>query len=698
MTYLPSLIKKIDNFYHLINLGAVTPDYSYDPTKPQEEEIDERGDKLYQDIMSNLDDFENQSIADEVWTLAELYKGAILSGAGFAECLKRAEAAKSSVENFANGAVDARDLANAKKYISEMQVNLTKAVKSAPPVAKNDQEVAARNKAIINNIKDQQTKELMSESIKEKSLTGEEFVYEKGKPGEESSHLIGNPTGVDKRKEQYEQEIEHLKNAQNDPNYHFSEAERKNVPLLIAINRRLLSQMQAFVRAEATLSAAPEDPEYKAAFEKEKAQLDSLRKERYKIRIELSKHFQMKRYDQFVEQSNKAGDPKEKQWLDLNARLAQLTLSDKYNKRPLVAALSQLIAETGKIIKPAMGQETFVPIEINKTRFDELVDQIKEANSKLLDPKVYDEIRAARKAKEHGLIGEIQRRQKGKRGGGSRRSKLSREDIGAATFHGLVDKLSEKINTATHVSKLNVTQFKNSAGKKVHNELKDFVDDLAESLRNVVKFNRPEDHQAKFAAIRVLKEKMKEAVEREPAIKALEINARLLPFFKAYEAKLYMIDRWKGNKPWNLDNNQKRFVIDLLNDFDRLMRITEEYWGGRSQLDANFGSAMDYISKVLGVLEYETGVYAYRAGDLPEEEVLIEEPVIEEKPVGVRVEPPRVRVPGIRVPAPQPKIEEELEEAPEEESELKRMWRSLQSSKRKEIFENLIKMGRNTNV
>src|SRR5208283_4077033 len=157
-----------------------------------------------------------------------------------------------------------------------------------------------------------------------------------------------------------------------------------------------------------------------------------------------------------------------------------------------------------------MGQETFESLNITPQRMQELVLDIKQARNKTLTPEQYDEIRASRKTKERGLIGDIQRRQKGRRGGGSRRARLSREDIGAATFHGLVDKLSEKINTATHVSKLHVTQFKNSAGKKIHNDLKPFVDNLAEALRNIVKFNRDEDRQAKYAAIKVLKEKIDE--------------------------------------------------------------------------------------------------------------------------------------------------------------------------------------------
>jgi hypothetical protein len=614
MTYLPSLIKKIDNFYHLINLGAVTPDYSYDPNKPQEQEIDERGDKLYQDIMSNLDNFENSSIADEVWTLAELYKASLLTGSGFDECLKRAKAAKGSVKDLANGAVDARDLADATRYILEIELNLTKAARSAPPVPKDDQVIAAQFKAIINDVKEKQANEEMAE---------QDSVYEEKKgedAGEDFGYLIGNQIGVDKRKEQYEQEIAHLKEAQNNPNYQFSESERKNVPLLINVNRRLLAQMQSFVRVEATLSAAPEDPEYKAAFEKEKEQLNVLRKERYKIRVELAKHFQTKKYDQFIEQANKATDPREKAWFDLNARFQQLRLSDKYNKKPLTAAIMQLIEETGKIVKPLMGQESFIPINITTQREQELIAQVKDADAKTLTPEKYDEIRAARKAKEHGLLGDIIRRQKGRRGGGSRRSRINQYDVGSATFHGLVDKLSEKINTALHVSKLNITQYKNAAKQKVHNELKPQVDAVAEALRNIVKFNREEDRQAKYKAIRELKEKIKERMDKETAIKSLEKNVRLMEFFKAYEAKLYFIDRMtKEGTDWTLTNQQKQYIAKTIEDFDRLSQIVDKYYGGKNQLEPNFRGTIDYIENILNRLEYESKMSTVRENDIPAE-------------------------------------------------------------------------------
>lgn len=613
MTYLPNLIRRVEDFY---SSAAIIPDYSYDPNKPQEEEIDERGDKLYQNIMSNLDNFENSSIADEVWTLAELYKAAILTGSGFDECLKRARSAKASVKDLANGAVDARDLATAIKYISEIELNLTKSAKSAPPATQNDPAVAAQFKAIIDEVKEKQANE---------EMTKQDVVYEKGFVGDaaqsgESGHLVGNPVGVDKRREQYEQEIEQLKSAQNDPNYHFSESERKNVPLLIAINRKLLFQMQSFVRAEATLSAAPDDVEYKAAFEKEKEQLNTLRKERYKIRVELSKHFQTKKYDQFVEQANKATNPKEKQWFDLNASLQQLRLSDKYNKKPLTAALQQLIEETGQINKPLMGQETFVPIDITSERMQELIAEIKEANTKTLTPQKYDEIRAARKAKEHGLLGDIVRRQKGRRGGGSRRTRLNRYDVGSATFHGLIDKLSEKINTALHVSKLNITQYMNAAKKKVHNELKPQVDAVAEALRNIVKFNREEDRQAKYEAIRVLKEKIKERLDKEPAMRSLEKNVRLMEFFKAYEQKLYVIDGWtKGGTDWSLTDQRRQSIAKTIEDFDRLSQIVDKYYGGKNQLEPNFRGTIDYIENILNRLEYESKMSTVRENDIPDE-------------------------------------------------------------------------------
>jgi hypothetical protein len=387
MTYLPSLIKKIDNFYHLINLGAVTPDYSYDPNKPQEQEIDERGDKLYQDIMSNLDNFENSSIADEVWTLAELYKASLLTGSGFDECLKRAKAAKGSVKDLANGAVDARDLADATRYISEIELNLTKAARSAPPVPKDDPAIIAQFKAISNSVKEKQAAEEMA---------GQESVYEKGMEGNESSYLVGNPTGVNKRREQYELEIQELQKTLNGPGHHISEIEKQVMGLLIKADEKLLAQMQTFVEAKTVLSAAPQDPEYNATYNEASKELNKLRQERAKIRVGLAKSFQIKKANYFTEQSKNKTGP-EKEWLERKAEFYKLRSEDKYNKKPAIHALLAMLEATGKIITPVMGHETFVPINISDEMRQELNTKINETREKLLTPAEFDRNRTVEK-------------------------------------------------------------------------------------------------------------------------------------------------------------------------------------------------------------------------------------------------------------------------------------------------------------
>src|SRR5208283_1597681 len=168
MTYLPNLIRRIDDFYHLISSAApITPDYSYDPHKPQELETDERGDKLFRKIMADLDDerFENPTIASEVDAMANLYlfftsNMEKVTHKQIEDALAQAKSSKKSIGLFANDPIDEAEKNQANKYISEIEENLVKINKLISEKSpQNTAEMDAQLQKVKEEIKEKQAVE-----------------------------------------------------------------------------------------------------------------------------------------------------------------------------------------------------------------------------------------------------------------------------------------------------------------------------------------------------------------------------------------------------------------------------------------------------------------------------------------------------------------------------------------------------------
>jgi hypothetical protein len=234
------------------------------------------------------------------------------------------------------------------------------------------------------------------------------------------------------------------------------------------------------------------------------------------------------------------------------------------------------------------------------------LQKIEEANKTRISHSEYDRRQTEERAKQQGKIGPVAKRP-GRVGGGKPGEKIHQYDIGAATFNGLVDKFSEKINTSAHVARLNVTQEVNAEKKKVHNQLKPLVDAVSKAIQK-------KDNRAKFEAIKMLKQKMVEWNNRAPAIKALSRNIKWLPFFNKMKTDLETIAAWKSDAGWDLNDNKKIFISNVIRGADRLTEAYERYYQGKGapkgvvQLEISFDNTVKYLDIITAQLSKETGI------------------------------------------------------------------------------------------
>lgn len=215
----------------------------------------------------------------------------------------------------------------------------------------------------------------------------------------------------------------------------------------------------------------------------------------------------------------------------------------------------------------------------------------------------YDRGQTEERARQHGKIGPAPKRP-GRIGGGVPKAKIHQYDMGAATFNGLVDKFSEKVNTAAHVARLNITQERDSSKKKVHNQLKPFVEAVSKAIQK-------KDDRAKYEAIKALKAQMTEWSHKATAIKAMSRNIKWMPFFKRIEGDLATIAGWKTEAGWDLNENKKSFISNVIRGAGRISEAYGRYYQGQgkgagtSQLEISLDSTVEYMNKLIAQLSKE---------------------------------------------------------------------------------------------
>lgn len=649
MTYLPNIIKKIDDFFRLASAFETIkrvaadpeeddfeepePDYSqYDDPRFQKvnkeegagESDESSGPGLYPNIINIASSIDktNEDVAAELLLIAAIYKRAVEINGGYNYVKRILSTALNSIDDLVGGDMPDEEenpiLSEAENLINMISADIIQRAKTSPNQM-NDAQAERELKEVKSTFNQAEAREEMET---------QKSVMERGPKDKPGVHGVG-PVGPLETPQKYLNEIIRLKDGlENDPSISLDVAPsersinqniRSHMENLIGVLSELVKKLPEVLDLEGKVKDAPDDPETKEAFIKAAQELSQLRAQRRDLEQRVRKYILAKEMEDLEKQFVLARDPRHKKWIGEKIALQRVRLSNDYNKNPEIKARKSLIKATGTFDDAG---ENFIPLSPPPEMLQRLQDEIKAAEDVKIDKKKYDEIQSRQRAKSHGQTSEYQTRRKGRRGGGSLRARLHQYDIGAATFHGLVDKLGEKINTATHVSRLAVTQIKEKGKAKTHNALKPYVDALSKAIQK-------KDNKAKYDAIKALKAQLVDWSHKAPEIRALEKNVRLLPFFKKYEAELDLIAKWKkGNEPWNLDEAQRNYIKQVLESWDNLLRIYGRYYqgikapAGVTQLDLNYGKAVEYISAVLNRLEYETDIYAERAE--PQEQLRVE--------------------------------------------------------------------------
>jgi hypothetical protein len=603
MTYLPSLIKKIDDFYSLTEsltrlkrLGAETWTM---PDDPEEEEGGALpGDEfsgLYPKVMDIINEINasesNEDIANELQLIAELYKKAVEINGGYKavqDYIRRAMANIDMLIDESDGTIgeDIRDLAD--EALEDLSSDLRQRAKTAPGTQASEVQAAAQLKDVKNQFNSAEV---------QKEVASQKSVYERGKPGQETGHTIVRKTAETPAK--YAKEIARLRETLQTTT---DSANKTNIEFLITTLVELVEAMNNVKRLEGELKVSPGDPPTVEAFKQVTTRLEELRKQRLLYRRKLNELILKDDQTQLRRRMYETRDAREKAWLEERIRLLDLRMNEKLlRKRDMIKALKARINSSGVLDERGDFQALTIPEATHQA----LEEAYQAGSLKSITKADYDRKQTIERGVEHGKRGPVPERQKGRVGGGRAGERIHNYELDNATFPGLVDKLNEKINTSAHVARLNITQMVVDK-KKVHNELKPFVDRVSKAIQK-------KDNAAKLVAIKELKAQMKIRMDKAPAIKALARNIRWLPFFQRVKTELETIAGWNIDSDKNFDETKTTTIQKALIAGRKVTDAYRHYYpetGPKrpNQLEIAFDGTVRYLDDVLDQLSRRSGV------------------------------------------------------------------------------------------
>lgn len=661
MTYLPSLIRKIEDFCRLsedfrtINRFAAPnpwddPNFGMESGEASEEDGEDNQTvsiPYFDDLMNVSHQVEDPGLAQQLRVLAELYRYTISMGGGYATIAR-------AITNLKNMYSDGSD-SNIEFILNGMMKELSKAAGGVAALSGRDnpsfiEKLSQLKSDIENRERAEQSGALdaYNEQIGSPGATGEtaEELSEAGLTPEEAEiinpaalgfdnkddpktnkgwHTVGNGRPYKNWKEYYENEV---------ASYEADRAVETNTDIknvltkLIGLLPNISQLTEAALKLTGELKVVPSE----AGEAKKQAiltKLNALKGERRLLRNSIRTSQLKKEKQKLSEELAATRDPREQELLKQKIALNELTTSndvykgDERNRRlALISAMSG-----GNYPGPQTYQDLLEKIkEASKKRVSKVAYDAKQSTERaLMHGKISNEIdlkkavlegkitnkqfedamRWIEKAKQQGKSTEIIPREKGRKGGGTKGAPINMFDTEQATFPGLVQKFGDKINTSAHVARLNVTQIVVDK-KKVHNELKPFVDTVSKAIQK-------KDAAAKLTAIKALKQEMKNRMDKAPAIKALSRNIKWLPFFHKVKADLETIAGWQTEQGWDLNENKTMFIKNLINNGGKIANDYRNYYpetGPRrpNQLDISFDNTVAYMDAVLYQLSKRTGV------------------------------------------------------------------------------------------
>lgn len=640
MTYLPSLIKKIDDYHRLseafASLKKMGQGY-YMPDEPEDEEPEaapEGGSDigLYPEVMATINslsdesnDYKYDDIAHELSLIAELYKRAVEINGGFnqmKEYIKRTMANIDMMIDESDGRIgeDVRDIAD--ETLENLSSDLRQRAKSSITQQMDEPQAAAILKSVKDDFNRQEAQQEMAE---------QKSVYERGKPGEETGHGI-SARAVPETPEKYAKQIETLKaslDAETDPN------NKANIVELIQTLAALIKQMAATKSLEDEVKITPDDTEKKEEFIKAAELLNQLRAKRLTLKRKMNEFLLSKDEEKLEAQFAKSNNPKEMEWLQQQIDLLRVRKSNDLRKRDEIKARKAKINSWGVIDEHGDFQSLNVP-ETERIALDRAIQLGQEKKVSKAD---YDRSLTEQRAKIQGRVPAKRAPQRGGWAPYERQTSLDKSMFDPSYFPLLASKIGPGINTAVSGATYYIAREKEGGVVA----LKPFIEAVSKAIRS-------KDNVAKFRAIAKLREETSKYVlgKNKDAVASYEIALRLTPFFRKIDESVKVIASWQKDGQWPLDDAKKQFVKDTTVYIAKMVEIYQRQYGHKR---SNFNSlATILLPKVKEYLEQivlgESFNLGLRVEDKPEQQV--------------RVAP-----------------EEEVEEMPEEQSDAKKRMRLM---------------------
>lgn len=595
MTYLPSLIKKIDDFYNLTksfaNLNKSAQQSWSMPDDPEEEEETtppEEDGNLYSNIMNvanslsnDANDHQNEDVANELVLIGELYKKALEINGGYNQLIKAISTALANIDSMiddSDGVIgeDVRDAAE--DVLEETASDLRRRSKAS--IGSQADETAAMN--ALRAVKQQfNTQEARQE------MEGQKSVYEKGKPGEESGHGISARAPLE-TPEKYAREMKRLEDSLPSES---DVAQKKDMEELGRTLARLIKQMTEVTRLQDLLKITPEDKQTQQELIAAEKYLIDLRTQRRILKTKLNEVLLKKEQLDLANQFNKTRNPEEQKWLKEKIDLLGLQLNRKIlRKRDEIQARKVKINSMGVVDEHGDFQSLTIPEE-QRIALNKAIEQGKQQT---ISKTEYDRSLTEQRGKGQGRE-DVPNLPSDQRGGWR---PIVQKDFSRFTFPALAKELRDRNNTAIDSARRYMTNEK-EGGKSM---LKDSVKAVSDAIRK-------KDNAAKYAAILNLKNKIKETFKlQEPAFQSYRRSIKLLPIFKRIEESVYGIIPWQNDDGIWAPKNME-FIQNIISDIDKLEDQYAKYYQSKGRpafsydISPRFDAVLKFLPKISKYLE-----------------------------------------------------------------------------------------------
>ena len=615
MTYLPSLIRKIDEFYKL----AAPPEAWTMPDEPEEESSEEYGEgeaavvPHFDDLMNISHQVDDPGLAQQLRVLAELYRYAINMGGGYATIAK-------AITNLKNMYSDGAD-SNIEFILNGMIKELSKQAGGAAALAGKDnpnfvqrlaqlkQDIEDRERSAQSGALDAYNEEVnapgateeTAEELAESGLSAEEAEIvnpaalgfgDKDNPRTNKGwHTVGSGKPYKNWKEYYEAER---------ASYEADFATETNPDIrnvlkeLIDILPQLSELTDATLKLAGELKVAPSEQG-----EAQKAQmlgeLQRLKERRQLLKNSIRSSTLQKDKQRLTEEMASTRDPKVQMLLEQQIALKDLALSNDVYKAKERNYRQALV--------DSMSGGNFPGLQTYQD-FLQKIDTAK--NLRISKPK-YDAKQWAEQAGKEGRVPAARPGQRGGWGEGAKHINLDKATQDPKYFPLLVGRVGPGINTAVAGTSYYIAREKE--GGRV--ELKPFIEEVSKAIRK-------KDEQAKFDAIRKLRDETnKYLLRKKSAMSDYELTLRFLPFLRKMQSMLDVLVPWQKDGVWQLDDVKTKAIQDAVVYLARLQKAYRAHGATRK---ANFNSLINELfPKIQNYLENNVLQRSYDAGNPYEE-------------------------------------------------------------------------------